>query len=161
MADIQTMSPGEETLVSDILAPSFKLGVARGHWRLHSRNGLILLIELSASDGRWYGIRCDCQNYPTKPPYVTSWLVNENRCATADERPNSRGELGLIFRMDWENGKHLYHPMSRKAIESHPGWKTEMQQRLWQPEQGVEQLLSDLHDCLHSTDYQPINRAAA
>ena len=155
MADDEFLSPEEKTLITDLTAPEFKLGVARGHWELVGRDRLILQIKLSAPDRRWFGIRCDCQGYAAFPPFSAAWSINNDCRASATERPNGSGELAKIFRMDWEDGDHLYHPMSRRALETHADWKTNMPHRMWQPETGIVQLLIDLHDRLFSKDYQP------
>lgn len=147
-------APDVAALETDMAATSFELGLARGQWGVHSQIGTELILCLRSPDGRDFALRCLCNGYPSAPPCIAAWSVERNSIALPEERPLASGQLAIVFRTDWEGGNHLYHPMERCAIQTHPNWRHELPHRVWSTHLGIVQIVEEIYELLHSSDYQ-------
>ena len=156
------MGPDERALRAELDSPRFEVGVLRSRWRFHNLNWPHLLLSVVARDGIWFGFRCECSQFPSKPPDVQLWdVMHDQPLVHADFPQVNGGPAAKIFRTDWENGQHIYHPMDRKATDSHPDWKNTLRIKAWKPDRGIVQLLEELYAVLHSQNYQPRTQSAA
>lgn len=135
--------PDERALLAELASPRFKLGEALGHWRLVSAQCPIVILEVLASDQRKFAFRFECTGYPAKCPDAVIWDPENSAPLATNARPVMLDPYQLVFRSDWENGTHLYHPMERHAFATHNGWSNE------------------LRDMLNGSAYQPSQADAA
>lgn len=146
--------PDERALLAEFASPRFELGVALGHWRLMSAQWPIVILEVTAIDQRVFTFRFECTGYPANRPDVAIWDADKNAPLAANVRPVMLDPYQLVFRSDWENGAHLYHPMERQAFATHNGWSNELRFKLWNPTRGLTQWCHELHGMLNSNAYQ-------
>ena len=155
-------APDERALHGDLAKARFRLGQAEGRWRLLSINWPLVLICVTAKDGREYALRFDCAGYPQTPPTAGPWDVARNTILAFDQWPRSQGgRLGAVFRPEWKNGTALYLPCDRESIIGHDNWRTEMPSKIWSPNDGICQYLELVYELLHCRDYTTPLRTAA
>jgi hypothetical protein len=53
-------------------------------------------------------------------------------------------------------GRALYVPWDRVAIEGHPEWRTKHAGKLWSEEAGILSYLRPTHELLDSEDYEGV-----
>jgi hypothetical protein len=148
--------PDERALVADLARPNFRLGGLEGRWRLHGVTWPHVLIGLFAKDGLEFVLRFDCSGYPERPPTAGPWDPASNSVAPPDRWPLSAGgRVGAVFNREWKAGIALYLPCDRESIVGHDNWRAEMPAKIWRPAEGIVQYLEQVHELLHSRDYQP------
>ena len=153
--------PDERALLAEVASPRFELGEALGHWRLISAQWPVVILEVTAIDQRAFAFRFECTGYPANRSDVAIWDAEKNTPLVANRRPVMLDPYQLVFRYDWENGTHLYHPMERHAFTTHNGWSNELRFKLWIPARGLTQWCHELHGILNSSAYQPSQPHAA
>jgi hypothetical protein len=148
-------TPDERAFRADLERAPFLLGVVESRWALHSVEGVIAIITVTAKDGRSYALRFDIAGYPQSPPTARLWDPDTNAPLATQKWPRSRagGRLGAVFRQDWKGGTALYLPCDRCAIEGHDGWRTQVPSKIWRPAVGIVHYLEQVHELLHSADY--------
>jgi len=153
--------PDERALLAELATPRFELGVALGHWRLILVQWPIVILTVVASDRSEFAFRFECTGYPADRPEVAIWDTEKNTLLAAESRPVMLDPYQLVFRNDWENGMHLYHPMERHAFTTHNGWSNDLRFKLWNPGRGLTQWCHELHGILNSSAYQSSHANAA
>jgi hypothetical protein len=151
--------PDERAFHAGLARGPFQLGVDEGRWRIVDVDWPRALIAISAARRPRapdeYLLRFELAGYPHAEATATPWHSAEDRPLTHEERPKG-GRATLAFRTDWENGRALYIPCDRVAIDSHPHWRTEHPGWLWSPTEGIVRYLRLIHDILNEDDYQGI-----
>lgn len=147
--------PDQRALLTELSSPRFELGERQGHWRLISQKWPHVVVGIQARDGHWFDFNCECMGYPKARPSIGIWDSEAQTSLADDARPTMGGCYQLVFRTDWENGHHLYHPMERTAFAGHDNWSGELRFNLWVPERGLTQLCQEIHGILNSSLYQP------
>lgn len=138
----------------DLDSAPFRLGEAEGRWRLIKAVWPHAYVAVVAADRREFVLRLDCAGYPVEPPTGGLWDLGGDSVLAAEEFPRGKGgRVTDVFRTDWEEGRALYLPCDRTAIESHSNWRNEMPAKVWRPEAGIIQYLETVHELLHCRDY--------
>lgn len=162
------LPPDQRTLQADLADAPFLIGVEKGQWGLAELpphpGGLAwphLLLWVAAgprpnAPDRFH-VRLDCQGYPTVPPTGTLWDPAENQQLPPAPRPKGTGQVAMMFRTDWENGRAFYHPYDRVAAQGHGDWSQKYPHLVWNPAtHTLVDLLSEIHALLHTPDYHGV-----
>ena len=59
----------------------------------------------------------------------------------------------MVFRCDWENGRALYAPFDRVALDSHAAWRQQHPRHAWNAKRDLAWVLEYLHELLNDADY--------
>ena len=154
------MSPDERIFREHVASARFQEGIERGRWRIVGDIAWpVVLVAVSAAprDGApsEYALRFDLTEYPETAPTATPWNPASGKVLEQELRP--KGErVGYVFRTDWNEGKALYAPFDRVALNSHPNWGTQHPRRAWNPRKDLAWLLHILHELLNNDDYTGI-----
>lgn len=151
--------PDQRAFLRAANVPSFLAGVYRGDWRIDSVDWPKVQITIAAAPRHGapeaFTLRCDLTNYPADAPTATPWDPAADRLLPACKRP--KGErIGLVFRVDWEQGQALYAPYDRVALAGHPGWVTEHPLYVWTGRQDLTWWVERIWDLLNGDDYDGI-----
>jgi hypothetical protein len=149
------IGPDELAFREHISGALFQAGVDSDRWRLLSITWPTALIAISA-DPRPNSPKefFFCFQLDGYPAVATAYPIDPrtNQALPAEQLP--KGELiGRAFRSDWNEGRALYVPWDRVAIEGHPEWRSQHPSLLWCEEKGVVSYLRHTHDLLNSEDY--------
>ena len=102
-----------------------------------------------------YVLRFDLAGYPETAPTATPWNLTTGDMLEPALRPKG-GRVGHVFRTDWENGRALYAPFDRVAMNGHSSWKKQHPRRAWDSSKDLAWLLQILHGMLNNDDYTGI-----
>ena len=149
--------PDERALRHHLAGPRFQEGVRRGRWRLVGDVSWPMVLVAVAASPRdnapsEYVLRFDLTGYPETAPTATPWNLSIENVAAQDQRP--KGSLvGHVFRSDWEEGKALYAPFDRVALNYHPEWPKQYPHQAWTAARDLAWVLQILHEMLNNDDY--------
>ena len=156
------VGPDERALRADLAKPAFQLAQSEGRFQLVEICWPIVVIGVTASDGRSYALRFDCRGYPASAPTARPWDTARNAPLAFDRWPGSKGgRVKAVFRTDWKGGTALYLPCDRVSREGHDNWQRETPTMIWRPERGFLQYLEIVYELLNCGDYQSPACAAA
>ena len=148
-----TITPDRLLLEQDLAAPDFRCGQVEGRWRHVATTWPHVIIAVSAEvigqPDAEVGFRFECSGYRQAPVTGHPWDVDGNAPLPATRWPSGNAILKSIFRPDWKEGKCLYLPCDRMALEGHDQWRAQYPNRLWQPARGIICYLEQLHDLLN------------
>ena len=154
------MSPDERVFRQHLASPRFHEGVDRGRWRIVGDIAWpVVIIAVTAGPRAGapseYLLRFNAANYPDSAPTATPWNPTTGAVLESALRPKGQ-RVGHVFRTDWEDGRALYAPFDRVALNGHPGWKTQHPRRVWNSSKDIVWLLQILHEMLNNDDYTGI-----
>lgn len=156
MTITRIIPPDEQAVRVALESPAFWSGVDDGRWRPVSFDWPIGVFAVSAAprDGSpmEYGLRIDFNDYPQKAPTAEPWNLDHGRRLAEGERP--KGErAAMVFRIDWEQGRALYAPWDRIALEGHPNWLSRHPAYVWHSGRDLVFVLRCVHDLLNDDEY--------
>ena len=155
-----SMPPDERVLRQHVASARFQEGVDRGRWQIVGDIAWpVVMIALKAgprdSAPSEYVLRFDLAGYPESAPTATPWNPTTGDVLEPALRP--KGErVGHVFRTNWEDGRALYAPFDRVALNGHSRWKTQHPRRVWDSSKDLAWLLQILHEMLNNDDYTGI-----
>lgn len=145
--------PDHLLLQQDLAAPDFRCGQVEGRWRHVATDWPHVIIAVSAKKQDQLpseiGFRFECSGYRQTPVTAQPWDLENNTPLPAALWPSGNSIVDSIFRPDWKEGKCLYLPCDRMAIEGHDKWRNLYPNRLWQTARGIICYLEQLHDLLN------------
>jgi hypothetical protein len=150
-------SPDELTLRAHLAAAGFQMGLDEGAWRLIELDWPNALVGISAAmrtnTPEEFVLRFELSGYPQSAPTSCLWDISTN--AMLDPAFYPKGErAATVFRADWEDGRGLYAPWDRLAIETHdPSWLGRFPLAAWNPRRELSFYLRNVHDLLNADDY--------
>ncbi len=158
---MNSMSPDERVFHDHISGARFQNGVERGRWRLVGDiEWPIVLLAVSAGSRdnapEEFFLRFDLTGYPASAPTAMPWNPKRGTVLDADKRPKG-DRVGHVFRSDWEEGRALYAPFDRVALDRyHPDWRKQYPRQAWNAERDLAWVLQTLHQMLNDDDYTGI-----
>jgi hypothetical protein len=149
-------------LERDLKSGRVQAGVLRGDWTFGELAWPFLIVEVSADEasrGRaGLTLKVDVTGYPAAPT-ACPWDPATNAQLAPEARPTG-GRATLAFRTDWEEGRALYLPVDRIALDGHPNWPQVYARDSWNPEEGIYQLLRLVYAILNEeADAAPLAAA--
>lgn len=154
---LDSIAPDERVLRQHIASARFQEGVNRGRWRIVGEFTwpiVMIAVTAGARDNApsEYILRFDLAGYPETAPTATPWNPRTGEVLESDLRP--KGErVGHVFRTDWEDGRALYAPFDRVALNGHSSWTAQHPRRIWNSSRDLAWLLQVLHEMLNNDDY--------
>lgn len=156
VAEMDAGTPDERTLRRHLADGAFRLGAARGRWRLVriAWPHVVIAVTAAARVGSpsEYGFRFELTNYPQSPPTAQPWDLVYDRPLETTRWPTGRSRLAAAFNPGW-NAQALYLPCDRLAIQGHDAWRTQHPSMIWSPASDITLYLRVLHELLTSGDY--------
>ncbi len=154
------MSPDERVLRQHVVSARFQEGVDRGRWRIVGDiTWPVVMITVTAGERHGapseYLLRFDLAGYPDSAPTATPWNATTGDVLESHLRPKGN-RVGFVFRSDWENGRALYAPFDRVALNGHSSWMTGHPRQVWNSSRDLAWLLQILHEMLNNNDYKGI-----
>ena len=150
------LPPPMRGLCAALESTRFQNGVDRGHWKLASFDWPFGVFAVSSArrDGApdEYALRIDFSSYPRQAPTATPWSRDRNDRLLLNERPKG-DRASHVFRTDWEEGRALYAPWDRVALDGHPDWSQEHPAFVWHPSRDAAFFLSCVYELLNADDY--------
>ncbi len=151
------MSPDERVFRDHVTSVRFLEGVERGRWRIEGEIAWpVALVAVSAAPREnaptEYFLRFDLSGYPDTAPTATPWNQVSGDILQQELRPKGT-RVGYVFRTDWENGRALYAPFDRVALDSHSNWRKEHPRGVWDSSKDLTWILQKLHAMLNNDDY--------
>jgi hypothetical protein len=143
------MSTGRQVLEGHLQSGRFLSGALRGRWELLTHDFPIVIVAITARDGRKIALRFDCVGYPDSPPTATAWDAQHQRPLSSDRWPRG-GRVSQVFNPGWKNGTALYLPCDRQSIEGHTNWYAEYPWLIWKPAVGLVHYIEAVHEVLQS-----------
>lgn len=152
MNDIAILAPDERALRAALVSPRFQSGLARGRWRVVSICWPAVTIAVAANTPEYrdaeLGLRFDLTSYPHRAPTASPWDLEADTLLAADQRPVG-DRVGLVFRSDWENGRALYAPWDRVALEGHGDWAHRYPMHAWHQHRDLAFYLQNVYALLN------------
>jgi hypothetical protein len=131
-------------LDADLASLAVQVGVLRRWWTIDQVDFPALTITFAVPYDRFeparLTLRLDCTGYPEQAPTGAPIDPETGGLLDQSHRP-THGRCAMTFRTDWENGRALYLPVDRVALNGHPDWPTVHAHEIWDPELGIGQLL--------------------
>ncbi len=151
------LSPAARILHAHLQADAFQFGVDRGWWR-ETRWAfpyVDIAVTAAARTGApaEYAFRFECSSYPTQAPEAVVWDSTLDQRLALPLRPAGRDRVGLVFRTDWKEGRYLYTPFDRVALQDHADWPAKHPATAWNRTFTITMYLTDLHGLLASSAY--------
>ncbi len=156
--------PDQRAFEADIEGGAYQIGMANGQWG-RAEPALVpaslawplVIFWVAAAPrpnapDRFY-VKLDCAHYPSQAQTGNFWDPMTAGMLAGEKRPKGTGQVAMVFRTDWEGGKAFYHPYDRVAAASHGDWAARYPRRIWSNKHTIVDLLSELHDLLHSHEY--------
>jgi len=151
--------PDQRAFQLDASRPAFLAGVHRGDWTIEKVAWPTVDVSIAAAPREGgperFLLRCDLTNYPAEAPTATPWDPETHERLAADKRPKGE-DVGMVFRVDWEEGRALYAAYDRVALSGHPNWVTEHPRTAWTGEQDLTWWVLRIWELLNSDDYEGI-----
>jgi hypothetical protein len=154
------MKPNETLLKAHLESAPFLAGVDRGKWGLH---GTLDTIDFSfpviwikgdtrfVKDGRVY-LRFDTAGYSQQAPNGCPWDLMNNGILPTSQWPRGDG-VSVVFNPGW-NGRALYAPCDRLAMQGHEAWRSLCPQWWWQPDSTIVLYLEFVYACLNPAQHE-------
>ena len=144
-------SPVLDAIDADLASKDFKVGAARGMWRLVEEKFpfyLFAVIE-HGSDGqdREHYFRFELNGYPAVAPWAQIWDFARGMELPAPERPRRTGVQRDCFKQ-WTNPNAVYRPWDRYS-GAHGDWNTKYPELAWNPSRTLSFALNDLYQILN------------
>jgi hypothetical protein len=147
------LPPDRQLLDCDLAAPEFRCGEVEGRWRHVATRWPHVILAISAtgrpSGPTEYGFRFECSGYRATPVTAQPWDLEADEPLPPSRWPAGSSVVASVFRPDWKQGKCLYLPCDRLAIEGHENWRHEYPSRLWQPSRGIICYLEQVYELLN------------
>ena len=155
-----SMSPDERVLRQHVASARFQEGVDRGRWQIVGDiawPAVMIAVTAGPRDSApsEYVLRFDLAGYPESAPTATPWNPTTGDVLESALRPKGK-RVGYVFRPDWEDGRALYAPFDRVALNGHSSWTTQHPRRVWDSSKDLAWLLQILHQMLNNDDYTGI-----
>ena len=147
-------SPEEAVFWNHIRSGRFQNAAARGRWRLVEVEWPHVVCGVRAADGREFGFRFECSNYPRTPATARPWDLELNAPLDSGKWPTGRDRIPLAFNPEWQGGQCLYLPCDRRSIEGHANWPQQYPHLAWDSSLGIGHYLRIIFDLLNSGDYE-------
>lgn len=158
---MNSLRPDERVFRDHVSSARFQDGVDRGRWRVVGDiewPSVLIAVTAGPRDNapKEFFLRFDLTGYPVSAPTATPWNLMAGAVLEEDQRP--KGELvGQVFRSDWEEGKALYAPFDRVALDRyHPDWRQIYPRQAWNAKRDLVWVLQNLHKMLNDDDYTGI-----
>ena len=155
--DPSALGPDARALHRDLQGAAFTFGVDAGWWReVQWRFPEVdMAVGAAPREGapKEYVFRFECTSYPQQALLCVVWDVETDAPLPLTKRPFGRDRVATVFRKDWENGRYLYTPFDRYALQTHKEWPTKYARTAWKPTFTIADYLTDLHDLLYSRSY--------
>jgi len=148
----EVFDPARVAIEEDMQSVPVLDGVENRYWRVVSLNFPILIVAITAGNGREFGMRVDVTGYPTAAPAGTPWHIDGNRPLTQAELP-AGPSAETVFRSHWSsiNGWTPYMASERVLIQGdHATWASQHPDRSWNPTRTIAFYLTELHKELRS-----------
>lgn len=147
------MAPDHAQFECDLSLPDFLEGIARGKWRLLSKEWPCAVFAVRARDEDEFGFRFDCAGYPIKSPTARLWSLKDDAALKRDDWPKGSKSFLSVFNPDWKNGTALYHPYDRIARQGHNDWPKQYPHLVWDTSSTFIQYLVEIHRFLNGRGY--------
>lgn len=157
------MSLAEECFREHLARFDFVEGVELGKWGVHEDAAVLwpnVVIWVSAAPrpnapSRYY-LLFDLAHYPKAGPTAYVWDPSNRTKLETAKWPKGSGDVGKVFRIDWENAAALYAPWDRFPTSSHPDWPGSHPGLVWAPGHTIVNYLRPTHALLNSNEYQGV-----
>lgn len=135
---------------TDLDSTEFKVGVARGFWRLVEARFPFYIFavtqQASSGPGKEYFFRFELNGYPAVGPKALIWDLEKAQPLETPLRPNHNQVQREAFK-DW--GDHtVYRPWER-CSGAHNNWNTTYSKLAWNPTRNLTYPLNDLYQILN------------
>lgn len=155
-----TLPPDRALLEQDLAASEFRCGEIEGRWRHVATDWPYAIIAVSAPERsnapKEFGFRFECSGYRQNPVTAQPWDIVANAPLPASRWPTGNAILTSVFRPTWKQGKCLYLPCDRMAMDGHEHWRHQHPQRLWQAARGIICYLEQIFELFHQGGYTGI-----
>lgn len=149
------IGPDQRALCDHLRSARFQAGIDSGRWRLISKSWPNALIAISAAPREGapaeFVLKFELSGYPTIAPNGCPWDLDADTVLPAAKRPKGV-RVGQIFRADWNEGRGLYAPWERLALD-HADWAAKYPKDIWTPRRDLTFYLTNVHDALNNDDY--------
>ena len=145
--------PEETVFWTHVRSGRFRVAEASNRWRLVSVDWPFAVFAIRASDGREFGFRFECSNYPRTPATACPWDLDLNAKLASEQWPSGSERIQLAFNPSWKDDC-IYLPCDRNAIAGHENWRRQHPNLTWDPDLGIVHYLRILHDLLNSGAYE-------
>ena len=157
VADELPIAPDERAFRSDLEAQPFVVGVATGRWRLDSLDWPYSVISVHAAFRSGappdVTLRFELTGYPAQGPTATPWDLTTNQQLDVLKLPVGRRASHAFRRDGWMEGKALYAPFDRIALQGHNDWPITFPHQCWKPHFDITFYLEQVYELLHDVDY--------
>lgn len=151
--------PDQRAFNAHANAASFVAGCYRGDWAIERVAWPVVDISVAAAPRPGapdrFDLRCDFSNYPTDAPTATPWDPEGNCRLSTPQRPKGP-DAGMVFRVDWEEGRALYCGYDRVALAGHQNWVTDHPRTVWNASRDLTWWVRRIWELLNSDEYEGI-----
>jgi hypothetical protein len=150
------IAPDERAFRAHVGRAAFAAGIDRGRWRVLDIAWPYVQIAVTAAPRTGapgeFVLRFELSGYPTSAPTATPWNAASGTPLAPESRP--KGEfVGHVFRTDWEDGRALYAPFDRVALESHADWRMHHSSSSWDETKDITFYVQQVWQLLNDEDY--------
>jgi hypothetical protein len=153
LATDNTEDPAKTAADADLVAPRFRAGVLRKHWRRVSFDFPVLIIAVAAVEPNGiaseYCFRFDLSGFPGTAPAVQIWDCATNALLSVNCRPQGSQRVLEAFK-NW-GPDTIYRPWERTS-GGHNNWAQSHPHLAWHSKRDLTFILEDLHGLLTAND---------
>lgn len=154
------LTPDALAILDDLDRDEFLFGLDQGWWReiRWAFPKLAFAVTAASRSGApdEFVFEFECSRYRGQAPLCLQLEPSALTQAPRAIRPKGTGRVGVIFRLDWENGRYLYSPLDRFALTGHTDWPAKMPRSIWTPTSTITRYLFHLHGLLNSPEYSGV-----
>lgn len=141
--------PAASAIAADLNSNLFKVGVARGMWRLVEAGFPFYIFAVtehgSANQDKEHFFRFELSGFPATAPWVQIWDTEHGVELHPEQRPQHNDLQKQSFKA-WQNS--VYRPWDRFA-GVHNNWNATYPDLAWNPTRNLSFVLNDLYQILN------------
>jgi len=142
--------PVLDAIEADLESTAFKVGVARGLWRLVEAKFPFYIFAVTEhgleGQDKEHFFRLELTGFPAAAPWVQIWDIARGEELPVPQRPQRNTLQNESFKA-WQSPA-VYRPWDRFA-GAHYGWSTKYPELAWNPTRNLPFVLNDLHQILN------------
>lgn len=156
--DVTQLGPDARALQRDLQGAAFAYGVDAGSWREVQWNFPMVDVAVAAAERAGapseFLFRFEATGYPQQALLCRLWDPDADAPLPLSRKPKGTGRVAIVFRNDndWEQGRFLYWPLDRQALQSHKKWP-HAYRSAWKSTDTIATYLFELHALLNSSAY--------
>lgn len=154
--DVTQLGPDARALQRDLQGAAFAFGADAGWWREVAWSFPTVDIAVAAAERAGapseFLFRFEATGYPQQALLCRLWDPDADAPLPINRKPKGIGRVAIVFRNNWKEGRFLYWPLDRHALQTHSDWPGTYRSA-WKSTDTIATYLNELYALLNSSAY--------